>query len=337
MTARVASDLEAPPLPAPPASYGKLTGRLVSQGPPSCFLITSIFLAGMAIWQYTISNMVVAGGFTVGTVGTGCAAAWFWRYVNAKQIEDTAVDLRSLVVSQRSQIEWYRTENDKLAIEVKKFQELIAKWTKQESLNLEIYQKKTGELAITADEFKTHVDELEKFVNLHTEFDKGIEKLKTELREFQKVAPDLKAKMQQFSDDVDQVELLPAKIQAKITDFGTLDEELISGLKELRNYITQFESCAQVIIELYQKTKQERNDFAKQVTEFQQSNDSLEALVRRWEAALQDLEKRLSSYQELAEIVTKILIDKPIAATGQKKMKRVKRKVQVPPVNSTAP
>lgn len=294
------ASIVAPPLPPPPASYGRITGRLVSQCPPTTLTLTGLFAFSLAGWQYFLDNMVIAGSLTGIGVVTLASAGCFWRYIGAKAIEDSAGDMRSTVDSLQVRLDWFKSENEKLAAEVAKFDEIIAKWIKDEDVHREQYEKSNQELAITADEFKARVEELERFVNLHLKFEEGIHNLKAQLRKFSEIAPDVRSKLDIIKDASEAIQQLPSQLEVKITNLSTLDDELINALNEFRNYVSKFIKCTKGIVKVYAQTKQERDDFKQQVDEFESSNNALELLVARWEEAQKKLGDRLESYQELA-------------------------------------
>jgi chromosome segregation ATPase len=312
-----------PPLPPPPASYNKITGRLVSQGPPTILTVTALFSISLAGWQYSLDNSFIAGSFTAISIVVCGSACCFWKYVGAKAIEDSAGDMQSTVFELNERIEWFKAENKKLADEVAKFDTLITKWAQEESVNLDMYKKSTGELAITADAFKARVEEVEKFVEIHIKFETGILKLKDQLLEFKKIAPDVRERLQVLTEVADVAKDLPEKLNAKITNIATIDDELIGGINEFCNYVAKFMKCTKVIIKLYEQTKKERDDFELKVDELDKRNGVFKDLLDRYKNSNEDLIVRAELLKQIMEGIN------PKVEPAQLKPKKIRKKKPV--------
>lgn len=306
MTIPISRSIEAPPLPQQPASYGKIAGRVVTRGPPAVLSIATLFSFCVAGWQYTIPDYFIAGSFTaLGIVICG-AGACYWRNIGAKAIEQSAGDMQATVDHLRTVIDWYKNENRNLGEEIKKFEEAIAKWTAEEAKNAQVYKVETETLGGIAEAFKERVDELAKFVILNGDLDEGIDKLKHETKRYGNLAPDIKAKIEIFTAHTETLSNLPNSLEAKIKSLDVVDDDLIRAITELRNYIGVFETCARNIIAIFSKIKNERDELAERVDQFDRENAELAALVKRWEEGRKGLEEQFKGTEELLQLIETI-------------------------------
>lgn len=327
-----------PPLPRAPASYNKLAGRLVGHGTPTVLAVSSVASAVMAILNFVLSSSTAdegviytanAGVFTAVTLASAIGACCFWRYVGAKAIEQSAGDLHELDDNLEATVEFLRHENERLAVQIRRVDEIVALWGKTEAVNIGRYSEETRSLAISAAQFEETVDRLEKLAQLHSEFEQSIRDLKTKILEFKKIAPDLKFQMSQFVEQVGGVTELPDRLEVQITNLDKLDDELIHSIGVFIQYITQFEAAAKKIFEIYKRTKIERDDFKAQLKEYEKRNKDFGSNVTRFGDVVEGLGAQVDELEELNRTVTE-----EVQAIQDPHRKRVKKKKNREPIET---
>lgn len=293
-------DLEAPPLPPRPSTVGRVRGHVVSQCPPTTLTIVGLFSASVAIWRYVISDYFLAGSFT-GICVLNCAmAGCFWKYVGAQAIEDSTGEMRRLVRFNQDLVEWLKRENEKLKVEVDRFDELMATLSPRQEEHVGSLQSGNEILAVTAGDLRERIEELERFIDLHKSFEANIARLKDTMRRFIRQAPELRRQFEGVRGHTEAIQGDTEQVERCIEAMNTVDDGLVEAIEAFGHYMGKLEVKVASIYELYRQTRAERDRLHHDVQELGDRNKELDTSLDRYNQIIYELESNISNYEELA-------------------------------------